>query len=131
MKGFIITSQSINYMLNYLTYSIIDQKMSLHDTQFCKLETTLIGIISRELISKPLSPILSCEAKSWWPHIWKWSRNTTSCVTMVGSAGQRGVSTENRRARHCHWDYVAGIQYIYIRACLIRAENKKALTYAV
>jgi hypothetical protein len=41
MKGFINTSQFINYMLNYLTYTVIDQKMSLHGTQFCKLETTL------------------------------------------------------------------------------------------
>jgi len=40
MKGFTNPSQSINYMLNYLTYTAIDQKMSLHGAQFCKLETT-------------------------------------------------------------------------------------------
>jgi len=63
MKGFINTSQFANYMLNYLTYTVIDQKMSLHGTQFCKWETTLTAITSRELISKLLSPIMSCEAK--------------------------------------------------------------------
>ena len=50
-------------MLNYPTYTLIDQKMSLRGTQFCKLGTTLTAITSRELISKLLSPILSCEAK--------------------------------------------------------------------
>jgi len=54
-------------MLNYLTYTVIDQKMSLYGTKFCKLETTLTAIISRELISKLVSPILSCEAKSRRP----------------------------------------------------------------
>jgi hypothetical protein len=69
MKGFINTSHFMSYMFNYLTYTVIDQKMSLHGTQFCKLKTTVKVIISGVLISKLLSPILSCETKSWRPQI--------------------------------------------------------------
>ena len=53
----------------YLTDTVIDQKMSLHGVEVCKLETTLIVIISREFVSKLLSSILISEAKSWRPKI--------------------------------------------------------------
>jgi hypothetical protein len=62
MKGFIKTSQFINYMLNYLTYTVIDQKNEFTWHTILQIRNNC-AIISRELISKLPLPILSCEAK--------------------------------------------------------------------